>query len=166
MEVPAARYPAQREVMEALGTSQAVWRRTLSCLLESELKGWRNIRGIGITLDEAKELITVTEARTKQEDLKVFDWDLIDRDQENFDTKIMLFLFKKGSFPWSVNEFSWTSRRSRLTIRFHSKERMQGTLRTFAPVKRPWNKATRLPREAFDIRWVDSGLRVSVSAPW
>ena len=44
------------------------------------------------------------------------------------------------------------------------------------PVKRPWNKAraifvgvmkeyAKLPRETFDIRWVDSGLRVSVAAP-
>ena len=36
-----------------------------------ELKGcgcWRNIRGIGITLEEAK-------ARLKQDGLNVFDWD-------------------------------------------------------------------------------------------
>ena len=44
------------------------------------------------------------------------------------------------------------------------------------PVKRPWNKAqaifigvmreyAKLPRESFQIRWVDSGLRVSVAAP-
>ena len=44
------------------------------------------------------------------------------------------------------------------------------------PVERSWNKAqaifvgvmrecARLPRETFDIRWVDTGLRVSVSAP-
>ena len=43
-------------------------------------------------------------------------------------------------------------------------------------VKRPWNKAqaifigvmrddAKLPRETFDIRWVDSGLRVSLAAP-
>ena len=44
------------------------------------------------------------------------------------------------------------------------------------PIKKPWNKAqaifigvvreySELPRETFDNRWVDSGLRVSVSAP-
>ena len=42
------------------------------------------------------------------------------------------------------------------------------------PVKRPWTKAqpiflgvmrdhAKLPRETFDIRWVDSGLRVSAA---
>ena len=40
------------------------------------------------------------------------------------------------------------------------------------PVKRPWNRAqailtehANVPREAFDIRWVDTGLRVSVTPP-
>ena len=44
------------------------------------------------------------------------------------------------------------------------------------PIKRPWNKAqaifigvmkehANVPREAFDIRWVDKGLRVSVTLP-
>ena len=44
------------------------------------------------------------------------------------------------------------------------------------PIKRPWNKAqaifigvmkehANVSREAFDIRWVDTGLRVSVAAP-
>ena len=42
------------------------------------------------------------------------------------------------------------------------------------PIKRPWNKApaisvgfirTRQPREAFDIKWVDTGLRVPVTLP-
>ena len=44
------------------------------------------------------------------------------------------------------------------------------------PVKRPWNKAQAIfigvmkrcanhPREAFVIRWVDTGLRVSLAAP-
>ena len=57
-----------------------------------ELKGlgcWRNIRGTGITLDEAKELVRTTEARIKQDDLNVFDCDLTDRDQGNFDTTVV-----------------------------------------------------------------------------
>ena len=44
------------------------------------------------------------------------------------------------------------------------------------PVKRPWDKAqaifigvmrefAQLPQDSFDIRWVDSGRRVSVAAP-
>ena len=51
-----------------------------------ELKGWgcwRNIRGTGITLEEAKQLVSMAKARFKQDNLNVFDWDLTDRDQGN-----------------------------------------------------------------------------------
>ena len=43
-----------------------------------ELKGWRcwsTIRGTSITQDGAEELIIVTKARNKQDDLNVFDGD-------------------------------------------------------------------------------------------
>ena len=45
-----------------------------------ELKGWgcwRNIRGTGITLEETKELVSMAKTRLKQDDLGMFDWDLI-----------------------------------------------------------------------------------------
>ena len=48
-----------------------------------ELKGWgswRNIRGTGITMDEAKQLVNKTMARLKQDDLNMFDWELTDSD--------------------------------------------------------------------------------------
>ena len=68
-----------------------------------ELKGWgcwRNIRGTRVTLDEAKQLISMAKARLKQDDLGVFDWDLTDRDQKNFDTKTRAFTwFKEGVTP-------------------------------------------------------------------
>ena len=74
-----------------------------------DMKGWgcwRNIRGTGITLDEAKELVSVNKARIKQDDLNVFDWDLTDRDQGNFDTKIMVFLwFKEEVTPMVRKRF-------------------------------------------------------------
>ena len=41
-----------------------------------ELKGWgcwRNIRGTGITLDKAKQLVSKAKARLKQDDLNMFD---------------------------------------------------------------------------------------------
>ena len=61
---------------------------------------WRNIRSSGITLEETKELISVTNVGIKQDDLNVLDWDLTDRDQGNFDTKMMVFLwFKEGVTP-------------------------------------------------------------------
>ena len=69
----------------------------------TELKGWgcwRNIRGTDITLEEAKSLVSVAKARLKQYDLSMFDWDLTDRDQGIFDTKMMVFRwFKDGVTP-------------------------------------------------------------------
>ena len=61
-----------------------------------ELKGWgcwKNIRGTGITLDEAKQLVSTVKARLKQDDLNILDWDVTDRDQGNFDTKMMAFMW-------------------------------------------------------------------------
>ena len=46
---------------------------------------WRNIR---VTLDKAKELVSTTKIRIRQDDLNVFDLDLTDHDQGNFDTKV------------------------------------------------------------------------------
>ena len=58
------------------------------------LKGWgswRNIKGTGISLEETKTLISTTKARLRLDEMNVFDWDLIDRDQGIFDTKMMVF---------------------------------------------------------------------------
>ena len=46
---------------------------------------WRNVRGTGITLEEAKQLVCMTKARLKQEDLNLFDRELTDRDQGIFE---------------------------------------------------------------------------------
>ena len=37
----------------------------------------------------------MAKVRLKQDDLNVFDWDLTDRDQGNFDTKMMAFVWFK-----------------------------------------------------------------------
>ena len=63
-----------------------------------ELKGWvswRNIRGTGISLEEAKALTSATKVSLKLDEMNVFDWDLTDRDQGTFDTKMMVFLWFK-----------------------------------------------------------------------
>ena len=52
-----------------------------------ELEGqgsWRNIRGAGITVEEAKELVSAAKAPLKQDDLNMFDSDPTDRDQGSF----------------------------------------------------------------------------------
>ena len=46
---------------------------------------WRNVRGTGITLEEAEQLVCMTKARLKQEDLNLFDRELTDRDQRILD---------------------------------------------------------------------------------
>ena len=60
-----------------------------------EVKGWgcrRNIRGPGITLDEAEQLISGTKTRIKPDDLNTFDWGLAVRDRGNFDIKMIFFM--------------------------------------------------------------------------
>ena len=77
--------------------------KILSWPPESNSKGygsWRNIRGTGITLGEARQLVRVVKTRLKQDDLNMFDWDMTDRDPGFFDTKMMAFLwFKEGVTP-------------------------------------------------------------------
>ena len=43
------------------------------------------MRGTGITLEEAEQLVCMTKALLKQEDLNLFDRELTDRDQGIFD---------------------------------------------------------------------------------
>ena len=120
----------------------------------------------------------MAKGRLKQDDPDVFDWDLTDRDQGNFDTKMMVFLWFKEEVASMVRKRVQLDLQQVLTnqpLPFKGAN-VRATLK-FDPVKRSWNKAqaiftgamreyARLPRETFDIRWVDSGLRVSVSAQW
>ena len=46
-------------------------------------------------MDEAKQLVSKTKARMKQDDLNMFN-DLTDRDQGIFDTKMVFLWFKEG----------------------------------------------------------------------
>ena len=54
---------------------------------------WRNVPGTGITLEKAEQLVCMTKARLKQEDLNLFDRERTDRDQGIFDTTMMAFLW-------------------------------------------------------------------------
>ena len=100
-----------------------------------ELKGWsswRNIRGTGITVEEAKQLVCM---RPKQEDLNVFDWELTDSDQGIFDTKMMVFLwFKEGGHSHDAQE------RAECNPLSFKGVNIRATLE-LDPIKRPWNKA-------------------------
>ena len=141
--------------------------------IELEVWGcWRNIRGTGIFIDEAKEHVSTTKARFKQDDLNVFDWDLTDRDQGNFGLSVVQ---RRGhSHLRKRVQLDLQQVLTNQPLPFKGAN-VRATLE-LDPVKRPWNKAqaifigvmrecTKLPRETFDIRWVDSGLRVSVSGP-
>ena len=61
---------------------------TLAVSTRVEVKGWRvwrNIRGMGITMDEAKDLVSQIEAMIPDADLNKFNLELTDRDQGNFE---------------------------------------------------------------------------------
>ena len=103
---------------------------------------WRNIRGTGITMDEAKQLVSKAKARVKQDDLDMFDWDLTDRDQGIFDTKMTVFLwFTEGVTPM-VRKQVLNDIQQGLTIQPHEFKNVhvRATLE-LDPVKRPWKKA-------------------------
>ena len=99
---------------------------------------WSNIRGTGITLEEAKSLVSLAKARLKQDDMSMFEWDLIDRDQGIFDTKMMVFL--------------WFEEEVTLMVR----KRVQNDLQQEAIFIGVMREYAKLPQESFDIRWVDS----------
>ena len=64
-----------------------------------------DVRGTGITLEEAKQLVCMTKARLNQEDLNLLDWELADRDQGIVDTKMMEILwFKEGGHSHYTQE--------------------------------------------------------------
>ena len=144
-----------------------------------ELKGWgswRNSRGTSIT-KEAKQLVCMTEARLDQEDLNFFDWELTDSDQGIFDTEMMVFLwFKEEVTPMMRKKVLIDIQHGLASDPLSVKGvNVRATL-DLDPIQRPWNKAqaifigvmkehANVLREAFDIRWVDTGLRVSVAAP-
>ena len=104
-----------------------------------ELQGWgcwRNIRGTGITLEEAKALVSRAKARIKQDDLHVFDWHLTNRDQGNFDTKMMGVLFAPT-----------VRKRVQLDLQQNLIDQplpFKGATLELDPVKSPWNKAQAL----------------------
>ena len=64
-----------------------------------ELKGWRvwsRIRETSLTVDKAMELVGQVKSLTPANNHDKFDWELTDKDQGNFDLKMMVFLwFKK-----------------------------------------------------------------------
>ena len=61
---------------------------------------WRSTRGTGITMDEARDLVTQVQILIPETDMDKFDCDLTARGQRNFDIKKMTFLwFKDGVTP-------------------------------------------------------------------
>ena len=68
---------------------QAVWLPS-----RIEFKGWRvwsRIRETGLTVEKAKELVGQVKSLNPANHHDEFDWELTDKDQENFDLKMMVF---------------------------------------------------------------------------
>ena len=64
-----------------------------------ELKGrgvWSRIRETRLADDKAKELVGQVKSLTPATHRDKFDWELTDKDQENFDLKMMVFLWFKN----------------------------------------------------------------------
>ena len=109
-------------------------------------------------------------------DLNKVNWEMTDRDQGHFDIKMMTFLwFNEGVTPHERKRVQLDIQQALARVPV----RIKGDIvrATIAPDKKPWNKAQAvfpctmrqnagLTREKFDMRWVSTGIRVSVnSAP-
>ena len=116
--------------------------------------------------------MSMANARLKQEDLNVFDWD-----QGNFDTRTMAFMWYKEEVTPMIRklvqldfqQYSTTQplkfkgAKVRATLELDRVKRLSNNAQAiFIGQMREYAK---LPRETCDIRWVDSGLRVSVATP-
>ena len=54
---------------------------------------WSRIRETGLLIDKAKELVVQVNSLTLATHHDKFDWEKTDKDQENFDLKLMVFLW-------------------------------------------------------------------------
>ena len=57
---------------------------------------WSRIRETGLTVDTAKELVVQVKSLTPANHHDKFDWELTDKDQGNFDLKMMVFMWFKS----------------------------------------------------------------------
>ena len=116
--------------------------RTLSWASRIELKGWgcwRNTRGTGITLDDAKQLNSDTKTRIKLDDLNMSD--LPDRDQGNFDIMMMVFLwFNDGVTPMIRERVQLDLQQSLASAPMKFRDVNVGATLELNPEKRPLNQ--------------------------
>ena len=121
-------------------------------------------------MDEARDLVGKVKILNLETDKNKFDWDL-----ENFDIKMVTFLwFMVGVTPQDRKRVQLDLQQALVRAPIEVKgEHVRGTLET-APDKRPWNEAQAiflrtmrenagLTKEQFDMRWVSTGIRVSVN---
>ena len=118
-----------------------------------------------------------TKARLKLDDLYKFDWERTDKDQGNFDIKMMTFLwFDQKVAPYQRKRVQLISNKQLASVPIRIKEADVRATLELDPEERPWNKAQAIfvckmrehanhPRDTFDIKWVNKGLCVSVSMP-
>ena len=142
-----------------------------------ELKGWwvwRNIRGTGITMDEARTLVSGMQAMMSDADLNKFTWELTDRDQGNFEFKMMAFLWFNEDVTPQTCAPGYLPPIKRVQTPIGVRGDIVRATHEIALDKRPWNKtqvvflcalreSAGLPRETFDIKCVSTGIRVSVN---
>ena len=93
-------------------------------------------------MDGARNLVSKIKAMIPDADLNKFNWELTDRDQGNFDIKMMTFLwFNEGVTPHEPKRVQLDIQQAlvRTSVRI-MEDIVRGTLET-GPDKRPWNKA-------------------------
>ena len=119
---------------------------------------------------EARDLVSKVEIMIPETDMDKFKWDLTARDQGHFDIKMMTLLwFNDGVTPQDRDRFQLDPSTDTGAAACYNQRRART-----APDKRPWNKAQAiflctmrdiagLTKEQVDMRWVSTGIRVSVN---
>ena len=127
-------------------------------------------------MEEATGLVSQIKAVILGADLNKFNWELTDRDQVNFDVKMMTFLwFNENVTPHERHRVQLDIQQALARTPVEIKgDIVRATLET-ASDRRPWNKAQAiflctmsenpgLTKAKFDIGWVSTGIRVSVNS--
>ena len=128
-------------------------------------------------MDETKTLVGWIKTRIPDADLGKFSWDSTDTDQGNFEFKMMVFrCFNDDVIPRERKRVQLDIQQA---LKLRSVEIRRCNVRATLEISadsRPWNKAQAvfletmreiagLGRDAFDIGWISTGIRVAAGCP-
>ena len=126
---------------------------------------WSDTRGMGITGDEVKALITQMKTLIDAAQQGNFDWNLPESDQGGFEFKMMALLMisvlGRGNACSLISNKCWTSDLWRLVAVMSGPLWKSRRTQDLGTRLGPHVISPKLRREPFDIRWVTTGIRIA-----